>query len=82
MRSRNVPVESMTDEQFWSIIMTRTMKIIDDLFEARIRTREKICKSTTTTKMLEEKWSGPYKIHEVLGNGTYKLQTMDWREQV
>lgn len=93
------PVESMTDEQFRSIIVTRTMKIMDDLFEARIRARERIRKAQQQQKWyhdsqhplqtfeigeevlkynarlgskiggkLEEKWSGPYKIHEVLGN--------------
>jgi len=26
---------------------------------------------------LEEKWEGPYYIYDVLGNGAYKLRTLD-----
>jgi hypothetical protein len=28
-------------------------------------------------KKLEERWNGPYYIHEVVVNGAYKLRTMD-----
>lgn len=28
-------------------------------------------------KKLEERWKGPYYIHEVMGNGVYKLRTME-----
>ncbi|RIB29489.1 hypothetical protein C2G38_2056631 [Gigaspora rosea] len=28
------------------------------------------------------KWSGPFRIYEVLGNGTYKLQTVGFPEKV
>ena len=28
-------------------------------------------------RKLEERWKGPYRIHEVLGNGAYKLRTLD-----
>ncbi|CAG8832885.1 35069_t:CDS:2, partial [Gigaspora margarita] len=31
---------------------------------------------------LEEKWTGPYWIHAVMGNGTYKLRTIDHDEKV
>lgn len=31
---------------------------------------------------LEEKWSGPFRICEALGNGTYKLQTIGFPEKV
>ena len=28
-------------------------------------------------KKLEDRWNGPYYIHDDLGNGVYKLRTMD-----
>lgn len=28
-------------------------------------------------KKLEERWNGPYYIHEILGNGAYKIRTLD-----
>lgn len=28
-------------------------------------------------RKLQERWKGPYYVHEVLGNGVYKLRTMD-----
>ncbi|CAI2199347.1 3085_t:CDS:1, partial [Funneliformis geosporum] len=28
-------------------------------------------------KKLEDRWKGPYYIHDDLGNGVYKLRTMD-----
>jgi hypothetical protein len=28
---------------------------------------------------LEERWKGPYRIHEILGNGAYKIRTLDER---
>src|ERR687897_2463259 len=28
-------------------------------------------------KKLEDRWNSPYYIHDVLGNGVYKLRTMD-----
>lgn len=47
---KTYPVESITDEQFRSIIMTWTIKIMDDLFEARIRAWEKIRKAQQQQK--------------------------------
>ncbi|CAG8729738.1 31852_t:CDS:2 [Gigaspora margarita] len=68
------------------------MEIMDDLFEARIKAREKIqgekvlkYNAKLGSKIggkLEEKWNGPYRIHEILGNGTYKLWTINQQEQV
>ncbi|CAG8546026.1 15706_t:CDS:1, partial [Gigaspora rosea] len=103
----------MTDEQFRLIITTRALKIMDDLFEARIKARKKIRKAQLQQKWyydsqhplrtyeigekvlkynaklgskiggkLEEKWNGPYRVHEVLGNSTYKFRTMSQQEQV
>ena len=31
----------------------------------------------TWSHKLEEKWEGPYYIHQVLGNGTYKLRNKE-----
>ena len=31
---------------------------------------------------LEEKWKGPYYIHEIIHNGSYKIKTMEGRIQI
>ena len=28
-------------------------------------------------KKLEDRWNGPYYVHDILGNGVYKLRTMN-----
>ena len=37
------------------------------LYKSHLREKQK----------LEERWKGPYRIHEVLGNGAYKIRTLD-----
>lgn len=37
------------------------------LYKSRLRGKKK----------LEERWTGPYYVHEILGNGAYKLRTTD-----
>ncbi|CAG8672754.1 4842_t:CDS:2, partial [Ambispora leptoticha] len=107
------PVDLNDEERYESLVLARTMKLIDELFEARVRARENIRKSQERQKQyhdqqhplpsfeigdkvlryraklgqqlggkLKEKWMGPYWIHDVMGNGTYKLRTMGPRGKV
>ncbi|CAG8603302.1 4366_t:CDS:2 [Gigaspora margarita] len=46
------PVESIADEQFWSLIATQTLKIMDNLFEARIKAQKKIHKAQLQQKCI------------------------------
>ncbi|CAG8840804.1 42154_t:CDS:2, partial [Gigaspora margarita] len=56
-----------------------TLEIIEKLQEARVEALllYKAKLDTHRSGKLEEKWKGPYYIHEVYGNSSYQLRTFD-----